>query len=128
MLELRGGVGVGLVFKGVMMLDWHKFALQKGPFVMGENHKDVAAHDRYIRASAWREFSANWMRNGDKVAKMVKFIKENKLGDVNMCLAGTFDGGIYLPVALCAQMYRNCDGDFQDILKNVSRRSCITVD
>ena len=128
MLELRGGVGVGLVFKGVMMLDWHKFAMQRGPFVMGENHKDIAAHDRYIRANAWREFSANWLKSGDKVAQMIKFIKENKLGDVNMCLAGTFDGGIYLPVALCAQMYRSCDGDFTDILRKVTRRSCITVD
>ena len=68
------------------------------------------------------------MNTGFSARRVPKFIKENKLGDVNMCLAGTFDGGIYLPVALCAQMYRNCDADFADILKVVSRRSCITVD
>ena len=128
LLELRGGAGVGLVFKGVMMLDWTKFIHQYGPYVMGENHKDIAAHDRYIRAQGWRSFSADWMRNGDRVAQMVQFINANKQGDVNMCAAGTFDGGIYLPFALCAQMYWHCDEDYKDILKTVSKRACITVD
>jgi len=127
-LHLRDGKGVGLVFKGVMMLDWTKFVYQAGPYVMGENSPLIASHDRFVRARAWREFSADWTRSGVDAMKMLRFIRDNKLGEVNMCLAGTFDGGIYLPVALCAQMYRNCSEDYREILKIVSRRSCICVD
>ena len=113
-----------------MMLDWQKenFAWQRGPFVMGENHAEIAAHDKFIRAKSWRMFSADWLHNGDKAAQMLGYIKQNKLCDVNMCLAGTFDGGIYLPVALCAEMFRSFDGAYSDVLKRVARRSCITVD
>ena len=128
LLELRDGKGVGLVFKSVMMLDWNKFEHQSGPFVMGENAPEIAVHDKTIRANAWREYSADWMHYGEYAMKMIEFIKENKKGEVNMCLAGTFDGGIYLPFALCAQMYRKTDADYITTLKKVSRRSCITVD
>ena len=128
MLTLRGGVGVGLVFKGVMMLDWSKFVNQQGPYILGENSPKIAAHDRAVRANAWREYAADWMHNGARVAQTLRFIQENKLGEVNMCIAGTFDGGIYLPFALCAQMYRNCSEDYAEILRKVTRRACITVD
>ena len=95
---------------------------------MGENAERIALNDRRVRANAWREYSADWISNGDRAAQMLRFIKEHKIDDVDMCLAGTFDGGIYLPVALCAQMYRICDEDYSEILRKVTRRSCITVD
>ena len=121
-------VGVGLVFKGVMMLDWTKFINQQGPYIMGENSELIAEHDRRIRANAWREYSADWMRNGDRALQMLKFIQANKAGEVNMCLAGTFDGGIYLPAALCAEMYRKSDDEYPEVLRKVARRPCITTD
>lgn len=127
-LELRGGKGVGLVFKGVMMLDWTKFVNQSGPYVMGENDSRVAAHDKRLRASSWRIYNANWMKYGAYALQMVRFIKENKLSDVDMCLAGTFDGGIYLPMALCAQMFRTANEDYPDVLRRTARRPSITVD
>ena len=128
LLKLRGGVGVGLVFKGVMMLDWMKFIHQSGPYVMGENHAAVADHDRQIRANGWRMFSAQWQHNGRRVQQMLRHINENKKSDVNMCLAGTFDGGIYLPMALCAQMYWSNGEDFSEIAKKVAGRACISAD
>ncbi len=128
LLQLRGGTGVGLVFKGVMMLDWKNFIHQHGPYVMGENHREIAAHDRQIRAKGWRAFSAEWLQSGNRVAQMLQFIQENKLGEVDMCLAGTFDGGIYLPMALCAQMYWNNREAYAEIAKKVSKRPCITID
>ena len=128
LLELRGGTGVGLVFKGVMMLDWLMFLHQYGPYVMGENHREIALHDKFVRAKGWRMFSAQWAQNGNRVQQMLRHIAENKMGDVNMCLAGTLDGGIYLPTALCAQMYWNCHEDYPETLKHVSGRACITVE
>lgn len=128
LLELRGGKGVVLVFKGVMMLDWTKFVHQSGPFVMGENAPLIAAHDKAIRANSRREYSAEWVKNGEYAHRMIRYIKENKIGDVTMCLAGTFDGGIYFPTAVYAQMFRNTEDDYSEVMRKVARRSCITVD
>jgi hypothetical protein len=68
------------------------------------------------------------MKNGEYASQMVRFIKENKLSEVNMCIAATLDGGIYLPMALCAQMYRVYDGNFEKILDRVAGRSCVSLD
>ncbi len=128
LLALRGGAGAGLVFKGVMMLDWTKFVAPFGPYVMGENSRQLQEHDRRVRADAWRLYSAAWMQNGGYALRMLQFIQENRLDSVNMCLAGTFDGGLWLPVALCGEMFCSPDGDYPDLLMRVARRSCITVD
>ena len=127
LLTLRDGVGVGLVFKGVMMLDWYKFIHQSGPYVMGENHREIADHDQQIRAKGWRSFAAQWVQNGDRVAQMLQTIAEHKQGDVDMCLAGTFDGGIFLPMALCSQLYWNCREDYPELVKKVTKRTCVTI-
>ena len=127
LLELRGGVGVGLVFKGVMMLDWKKFVYQSGPYVLGENSSRIAEHDKQIRTDAWRIYSSNWMKYGHYFATMEKFINENKKYPVNMCMAGTFDGDVYLPFALSAEMLRRRDEKFEDTLNRVLRRDYIKL-
>lgn len=128
LLELRGGVGVGLVFKGVMMLDWTRFVTPSGPYVMGENSADLSEHDRRVRAQAWRIYSAAWMQNGEYAARMLRFVQENRLSDVNLCLAGTFDGGLWLPLALCGEMFYSLHEEYLPMLSRVARRECITVD
>ncbi len=127
-LHLRGGKGVGFLYKGVMMMDWNRFIYQSGPFILGENAEAIKSHDRQIRANAWREYSADWIHHGDRAHEMTRFIKENKIGEVIMGLAGTFDGGIYLPVALCGQMFRNCNEEYKDVVKKTTRRACIAND
>ena len=126
MLKLRDGKGVALVFKGVMMLDWTQFVYQSGPYIMGENSPMLSSHDKGVRANSWRIYSAEWMKNGEYAYEMMKIIKENKIEDVNMCLAGTFDGGMFFPVATCAQMYRRLDDNYAETVKKVARRSCIS--
>ena len=125
LLALRDGANVGLLFKGVMMLDWTKFVHQQGPYVMGENHAEIADHDRKMRTNGWRGYTALWMRSGERAAQMLQCIADNKKSDVEMCLAGTFDGGIYLPMALCAQMLWNNREAYPEILRRVAKRSCI---
>lgn len=127
-LSLRGGKGVGLAFKGVMMLDWSKKVEQHGPYIMGENSVDIANHDRRLRDKGWRQFAADWMKNGHYAHRMMQFINENEITDTTMCLAGTFDGGIYLPFALAAEMFRSLQENYLDVLHRVSRRACIRVD
>lgn len=127
LLELRGGVGVGIVFKGVMMMDWSQFIYQRGPYVLGESAESQCDHDRRIREAAWRRYSAEWMQYGEAAGRMMKFINDNELTPTTMCLAGTFDGGAYLPFAVCGQMFRGYDGDYPTLLNRVARRSYISL-
>lgn len=128
LLQLRGGKGVGLVFKGVMMLNWDNFIYQAGPYVMGENSPEVADHDRAVRTKAWKIYSAEWLKNGKYASEMIRYIKENKMDEVNMCAAGTFDGGIYFPLAMYAQLFRDCGEEHDEIVKKVVRRECVDVE
>lgn len=127
-LSLRSGKGAGLVFKGIMMLNWTSFVHQAGPFVMGDNTPEISEHDRKVRAEGWRRFSADWIQHGKDAYNMMKVINESKSGQVNMCLAGTLDGGMYLPYALCGQMYRTLGTSYADTLKKVSARPSVTLD
>ena len=127
-LNIRGGRGVGFAFKSIMMLDWTKVVRQTGPYVMGENAPEIADHDRRLRAKSWRRYAANWMTNGTYAHKMMEFIRENQLTDTAMCIAGTFDGGIYLPFALYAQMFRKNAPTYAPVLNSVAKRPCIRVD
>ncbi|MBR2646624.1 MAG: hypothetical protein IKD47_03610 [Clostridia bacterium] len=126
-LTLRGDAPVGLVFKGMMTLDWTRFKKQGGPFVLGGNSEEITAHDKLMRQGAWKIFSAEWMQYGKYAMKMLEFIKENALGDVNMCMAGAYDGGIYLPQALCAQMFRTLYEDYGETLKKVAQRDKVIL-
>lgn len=127
-LDLREGKGVVLVLKGVMMLDWTKFVHQSGPYIIGENSSLIKNHDRNMRASSWRKYSAEWIKNGEYALRMLRYIKENKHDNVGVCLAGTFDGGIYFPTAIYAQMFRNTDDEYGEVMRKVTSRSCVTID
>ena len=126
-LTLRGNAPVGLLFKGAMTLDWTRFVCQSGEFVLGDNALEITEHDKRMRQGAWKQFSAEWMQYGSYALRMLQFIKENALGEVNVCHAGAFDGGIYLPQALCAQMFRVTEGDYGEILKRVARREKVII-
>ena len=126
-LTLRGNAPIGLLFKGAMTLDWTRFVRQGGEFVLGDNAPEIIQHDRRMRQGAWKQFSAEWMQYGSYALRMFRFIKENALSEVNMCHAGAFDGGIYLPQALCAQMFRVAEKDYGETLKKVARRDKVIL-
>ena len=126
-LTLRGNAPVGLLFKGAMTLDWCRFVRQRGEFILGGNAGEIIEHDKRMRQGAWKQFSAEWMQYGEYALRMLKFIKENALGEVNVCQAGNFDGGIYLPQALCAQMFRCEEKDYGETMKKVARRDKVLL-
>lgn len=128
LLALRNGRGVGLVFKGVMMLDWTKFVNQSGPYVLGENAKEVSEHDKHVRSKAWKLYTANWSESVDKAAETFAFIDKNRFSDVTMCIAGTFDGGIYLPFATMAELFWNPQASSRETLKKVLKKDCVIID
>ncbi len=127
LLELRDGVGVGLVFKGMMVMDWKKFVPQAGPFVMGENAKSIAAHDTGIRRNSWRIFSASWMESCPDALRMMQFINEHQKSDVLMNIAVNGDGGAFFPMALCGEMFRKAPETAPALLKKVAARPYVLL-
>ena len=116
------------MFKGVMMLDWNKFVNQSGPYVLGENAQSIIDHDKQMRSAAWRTYSANWMQSTEKAVEMFEFIEDNRISDVNMCIAGTFDGGINLPFAITAELFWNPKATAPTVLKKVLKRPSVVID
>lgn len=109
-INLRGPEAkTGLVFRGFATLDWtHKhFVHQKGPYILGENAKEIMNHDRLLREETWKKLSAEWIRHGESALKMAEFITNETGGRVNLCMAGAFDGGVWFPSAVCSEIFLN---------------------
>ena len=67
------------------------------------------------------------MQFGEAAGKMMTFINDNQLIPTTMCLAGTFDGGAWLPVAICGQMFQGYDGDYPALVNKVARKNYIEL-
>ncbi|MBR5438848.1 MAG: hypothetical protein IKV61_01330 [Clostridia bacterium] len=125
-IELRGvDSKTGIVFKGHTTLDWTRFIHQKGPFILGENSNFVKEHDKYLRSSGWNTLSAGWIKNGERARLIADLALTLTNGNVNLCMAGAYDGGIFLPMALCAEIFKNPTEKFEDILERVNGREVV---
>ena len=127
LLNLRDGVGVGLVFKGMMVMDWKKFVPQAGHYVMGNNSQKIREHDKGIRRTSWRLFSAAWMESCPDALRMMQFINEHQKGDVVMNIAVNGDGGAFLPMALCGELFRKAPDSAYGLLRKVAARDYVTL-
>lgn len=125
-LRLRGlDAPTGIVFKGFMTLDWTRFAYQSGPFILGENAKEIEGHDLSLRQGAWRKFRSDWLKNGAYALRAAEKIREISNGKVNLCMAGMFDGGIWFPEAVCSEIFWNQNEDYEEIVQKVAARECV---
>ncbi len=127
LLKLRPGAPTGLAFKGFMTLDWTRFVNQSGPFIMGENARTVTEHDRRLRVAAWRTLTAQWLKNGKYALELAqKAIATDS--NVHLNMAGCMDGGIWIPEAICADIFYDPCDDFDKIAERTLARADITGD
>ncbi len=127
-LRLRGtDAPTGIVFKGFMKLDWERFVYQAGPYIMGENAPEICEHDRRLRSDAWRAFTADWLQNGDYARRFAERIYEITKGNVNLCMAATFDGGVYFPQAACAEIFWDPTRTYGEIMKAAADKPMVTL-
>ena len=126
-LTLRPEAPVGLVFKGFATLDWTngRFIHQRGSFILGDNTTALTEHDRRLRSDAWRNFDAGWIKHGEAARKVAEFACKLNGGRLNLCMAGLFDGGIYLSEAICTEIFENPERKFEDIVELVGKRKCV---
>jgi len=124
-IALRDFGRTGLVFKGYMVMDWSRFVNQSGRFVLGNNSEKIIKHDIDMLTPAWHNLYADWFKNGKYLHDMINHVVSEYNDGINLCMAGLFSGGIWLPQAVSAEMMWNCDGEYEDILNRVYKRRCI---
>ena len=105
-LALRPGGRTGLVLKGLMTQDWTcgRFVNQRGPYLLGENPPEVAAHDRRVRADGWRMFAAEWIRYGEYALRLVRHVRE-RAPETSLYCAALLEPEVELPSALLAEIF-----------------------
>ncbi len=48
-------------------------------------------------------------------------------GNVNLCMAGRFDGAVYFPAALTASFFYDPDGEYNDKLSETFRKEYVKL-
>ena len=126
-VRLRNHGRTGLVYKGMMTMDWRKFVHQAGPYVMGRAARELIDNDLSMLTPMWRYFQTEWQQKGKYVWEFTRHIYDLTGGNVNLCLAGALDGGLWYPLALCAQLMWDSGEDYETIVRRVSNRPCVTM-
>ena len=130
-IKLRGDdAKTGLVFKGFAILDWSKsrFVHQSGPFILGEGSPLLLEHDRRLRSDSWRRYTAAWLRYGDYARTVAEYAYKLTGGDVNLCMAGLFDGALWAPFAMCSSIFEDPTESFDDVAERVMKRKNVKID
>lgn len=127
--SLRGGEALGLVYKCQVTMDWsrNRFKHQAGHYIMGKAHRKTIENDTVLLKPMWHFFQSDWLENGINAYRLTRRIQEKTAGNVNMCMAGMFSGGIWFPTALCAQIFWDCHEPYEEILKKVTGRGCVEM-
>lgn len=124
-INLRERGLTGLVYKGMMTMDWTKFEHQSGPYIMGMASEELIEDDISMLTPIWKYFQSEWMNNGKRVWDFTRKICAETGTNLNLCIAGALDGAIWFPQALCAEIMWNSSESYETILDRVSKKSCV---
>ncbi|MBE7019802.1 MAG: hypothetical protein E7413_08040 [Ruminococcaceae bacterium] len=117
-----------IILKGFAKLEWARFVDQSGPFILGENSAEIREHDKKLRQNSWRAHTADWMHLGKYATAFVKWIQDVSHGNANVCMAGTYDGGVFFPMAACSELFWNPDREFEEIAKAAMDKDFVEID
>ena len=127
-MALRDYGKTGLVYKGMMTMDWDNFAHQAGPYVLGRTSGELIKNDIDMLTPMWRYFQTQWQQYAAKYAwEFTRQTYEMKRGDIELCIAGNLDGGIWYPYAICTELMWSAEEDFAEIEKRVLNRPCVKL-
>ena len=126
-IDLRESGDLGLVYKCMLTMDWSRDRVthQPGSYVLGLTDAKTKEHDQSLLPDIWRFFSAEWIKDGEYALALTRHVFHKTNGNINMCLAGTFIGGIWYPTALCAQMLWDCEEEYTAMRSKVLKRRWI---
>lgn len=126
-IHLRNMGKTGLVYKGLMTLDWSHFEHQKGPYILGVNSKEPAKEDVDFLTPMWRTFSEDWIRFGRFAYDFTKKLNEKGYAKLNMNVLAQLAGGIWFPFALLSEILWSTDDSYDEILQRVMKKKCFIM-
>jgi len=125
---LRGGKGFGAVMKGMTWLDWAAFEHQVGPFIIGESERTECEEKLALRRDIIRFQESYWMQNGNLACDMFRMLAKATGGSAKisgLLEDSLFDGHIWLPAALFAELLWDGKTEWNELLGRVARREYI---
>jgi len=126
-INLRNKGKTGLVYKGLMTLDWNHFAHQSGPYILGVNSEKTKKEDLDFLTPMWRYFTSDWITYGKYAYDFTKNIHLSGFDNINLNVAAQLSGGIWFPFALLSEILWNTDQSYEEILAKVLKRKNIIM-
>lgn len=127
LISLRDMGKTGLVYKGLMTLDWNNFAHQSGPYIMGMNSEQIIENDIDLLSPIWRNFTADWLSCGKYVYDFTKNLNKMGFTEINLNIAAQLACKIWFPFALLAEILWSTDEPYEKILERVLKRKNVVM-
>ena len=112
---------VGLVYKCQLFQDWKNFFHQNGPYLLGEAGPRVMSHDVAVTTDPWRGYTNLWLEHGERAHAVTQALQRAGKTPA-LCLAGNFNGPLYYPAALAAELFWSADEPYETIRARVLGR------
>lgn len=121
-LTLRPGTTTGAVIKGMINLDWNKFAHQTGPALLGCASAETLERRIEEVRPIWRFFQVEWIKHGDKCRRIIELLASQETEIYGLIEDGAFEREIPLPAALYSEMLWNSKRPFEELLYETAMR------
>ena len=118
-----GRPATGFAYKSQVLQDWHRFAHQAGPYVLGQNSRAVIAEDRRVVEPLWQRFEREWLMRGEQAHAMTRLIQSRAENKGSLNVVGNLNEPIHVSTALCAELFWNADEPYEKILERVLSRA-----
>lgn len=127
LINLRGKGKTGLVYKGLMTLDWNHFTHQDGPYILGVSNEETVKNDLDLLTPYWRNFTADWMLCGKYAYEFTKTLKDLGSKHLNLNVAAQLSGAIWFPFALLSEILWSTEEPYEKILARTIKRKNILM-
>ncbi len=123
-INLRGNAPTSLIFKGLTTVDWEMFVHQSGPYILGENSKEIIESDRRLKEDIVKEFDSGWLEYGEYALKVVKEVlnQPNTNVGIYMCSEDGFNSGVNLGEKIFSEIVFSPNRTYGEILKKSYRK------
>lgn len=128
LMKLRGdSEKFGVVFKGMLKLDWTRFKHHNTSLRIGEYDKEYIHKRQTEKNQLWKVIQASWIKNAVFVQAMVSEILEKANNPIIEAVLedSMFENEIMYPAALYSELIWDPDGNINDILGQVAKYPCV---
>ena len=128
LMDLRtGSEKIGVVFKGMVNLDWQSFSHATESLNIGENEKSFIEERSRQKSFLWKLVQANWLKNSEYARTAVMDIANGAREPIVQALVedGMFECDIFFPVALYADLLWCPCRPIDEIIESVAKYPCV---